>query len=450
MRERLSSPLRNLLRSKFVQDTITLQAGKLALTAINFATFAIVARGLGSEAYGVYRLALTMHGLLMTLNLTGLGPSTITRLSEAIGGHDRARTRDLMGFFVQMSLIVALIASGAAFTFGPAFAGASYDNPFIGELMRLYTLILFFRPIYNLSLIALQSTRAMRRYTALENGASLFEALLKIAAVLPGGGPMGIIVAHLVAAIGRAGAGIWVYRRLQRQQPEVLPTVREVITAARRNSPRPYWRFGVLLALDKNLAGLYTLLPQQLLGMWAGEAAVGFLNLGLGALQYPALLFSGILTNLAARLPAAAGSGDYARLAANFRRVMRWIAPLAVGMYGLFALLAPVVVFVLGPEYVPATQVIRILCLYGAVTAIGGIFGPLYRTLRLMRAILAVKVAALALAALPAAWLIQTQGAAGGAWAIDLVYAIAVALTIGVTWPHLRRLAELQARPVGE
>ncbi len=444
MLERLRAWLGSLLRSKFVQDTITLQAGRLVLTAVGFATFVVVARLLGPEQYGLYQTALVMHGLLLTFDLTGLGPSTITRLSEAVAACDRSQARALMGYFLQMSLLVAVLASGVAWLFGPGFARASYGNAYIGELMRVYTLSLFLTPLYQLVLLTLQSARAMRAYTALENVASLGESGLRIGAVLLGLGPAGVIAAHLLAALLKAVGSAWLYRRWQRRLPDVLPGFGEVLLAARRNSPRPYWRFGVLLAVDKNLASLFTLLPLQLLGMWASPTEVGFLRLGLGALSYPALLFDGILANLAARLPADVGRRDYLRLQDNFRRVARWIVWLSLGLFGTFALAAPLIVPLLGAEYVPAIPLVRVLCLYGAITGVGGIFGPLYRTLRLMRAILAVKLAALALAALPAAWLILSYRSLGGAWAVNLVYAISLVLTVAVTWPQLRRRAREQ------
>ncbi|MBN2472707.1 MAG: oligosaccharide flippase family protein, partial [Anaerolineae bacterium] len=242
MLQRLRALLHNVLRSKFVRDTITLQAGTLALTAVNALSFVVIVRGLGPEQYGVYQLVITMHGLLMTLNLTGLGPSTITRLAEAVGAGDQARARDLMGFFLQASLAVAVLAGLVAWGFGPAFARASYANVTIGELYRIYVLVLFFEPVYRLVLLALQSLREMRRFTILENGALILEALFKIGVVLLGGGASGVIAAHLAAVIARAIIAVLVYRRQQRARPEVLPAIPAVLGAALRNSPRPYWQ----------------------------------------------------------------------------------------------------------------------------------------------------------------------------------------------------------------
>ncbi|MBN2470708.1 MAG: hypothetical protein JXN59_08300, partial [Anaerolineae bacterium] len=191
-------------------------------------------------------------------------------------------------------------------------------------------------------------------------------------------------------------------------------------------------------------SSLYTLLPVQVVGMVAGEAAAGFLRLGLNALSYPNLLFKGILTNLETRLPADAGQGNYARLADNFLRLNRWLVPASVALYGGFALFAPLVLPILGEEYVPAIAVIRVLCITGLITGIGGSFGPLYRTLRMMRAMIVVKIAALVLAALPGLWLITTREALGGAWTVNLLYVLSVGMTMALVWTRLARLARDQ------
>ncbi len=440
MLQRLIDEIKRLGRSKFVRDTVTLQAGSLALTAIGAASFVVVARGLGREAYGVYQLVLNSYGLLMTLNLTGLGPSTITRLAEAIGAGDRDRVRDQMAFFVQVSLAVAVLALAAAALFGPLLA----VNPLISDLLLVYMLTLFLLPWHHLLLLVLQALRIMHGYTLLDNAGNLIEAVLKIAVVLLGWGAAGVIGALVATAAVKAVGSLILYRRLQRQRPELLPTVGEVLGAARRNSPRPHWQLGFLLAVDKNVAALYTLLPVQALAMISGEAAAGFLRLGLHALSYVNMLFNGILTNLESRLPALAGQGDYTRLADNVRRVLRYLIPIAAVMYGGFALLAPLVAPILGEEYVPAIPVIRVLCLFGLVTGIGGVFGPLYRTLRVMRGILAIKIGALVAMLAPGFWLIASYGEVGGAWAIVLIYVLSVGLTIALIWPRLRRLAAEQ------
>ena len=466
--------VQRFLGIKFVQDTITLQAGKMVLTAISVGSGIILLRGLGKDEYGIWSTMLTLYGLLLFFNLTGVDQSTLTRLSESLSAGNRTLTRDLMAFYLQVAVVVSVIFSTVAFLVGPSIAQSSYNSRAVGELMAVYTLVYLPLSIYQLMLLVLQSRRSMRAYTLLENGGVVIDAALVVVVVVTQTGAAGLVVAYLCSALIKAVGSVWAYRDLQRRRPETLPDIGEILTGARHNSPRPYWRFGFTLAIDKNLASLFILLPQQLVGMAHGPAAVGFLKLALSALNKPAVIFTGVLTNLAARIPADVGRGEYSRLQFNLKRVGLVVIPGVLVIFGAFAVLAPLAVPILiGEEYTPVIPLIRVLCIYAVITGVGGMFGPLYRSLRLMRPILVSKVAALALAALPALWLITQPfealigaetinrlshalhvlpplwladnfAALGGAWAITLVYAISVGLTIAITWPVVRRRARAE------
>ena len=71
------------------------------------------------------------------------------------------------------------------------------------------------------------------------------------------------------------------------------------------------------------------------------------------------------------------------------------------------------------------------------------------RALRLMRQAIVVKIVTLVVMALPGIWLVQQAGALGGAWTINVLYVVSVALTAAVTLPELKRRAmprmEIQA-----
>jgi len=437
--------LRRLVRIKFVRDTLALQTGSLVSVTVGVLASIILVRGLGAAQYGLYSLMLTMYGLLMTLNLTGLGPSATTQISEAVAAGDRAETARVMAFFVQMSLAVAVIAAALTLPLAPGVAARSYDEASIGRLLQIYIFTLFFTPIQNLALTLLKSTRSMQAYTVFDNITAVLDAGLILAAILLDGTARGVVIARLISAGAGMLLSLQVYARLQRRHTATLPPLSEVARALRTTSPRPYWRFGFQLALDKNLSQLYTLLPLQMLGMWATPQAAGYLRMALSALERPALFFSGILINMSVQIPGDYGRREYGRLRANFVRVLRWIVPLAVAVFGTFSLAAPLLVpIIYGDDYRPAVPAIIVLGVYGTVTGIGGIFGPLYRSLRIMRVILLTKLIALGVAALPAVALVRTWGVVGGAWSINLMFSVSIALTILVTWPRLTALARSQ------
>jgi O-antigen/teichoic acid export membrane protein len=85
-----------------------------------------------------------------------------------------------------------------------------------------------------------------------------------------------------------------------------------------------------------------------------------------------------------------------------------------------------------------------VLCVYGAITAAGGIFGPLYRALDMNRVALAVKLLTALVVLVPGALLVMNAGAVGGAWVVNALYALSVAGTAATTLPALRGRARTE------
>jgi O-antigen/teichoic acid export membrane protein len=202
----------------------------------------------------------------------------------------------------------------------------------------------------------------------------------------------------------------------------------QIVRRALRISPRPFLGFGLLNALDKKVANLYTEIPLQLVGIYAGTAAAGYLEVGFKALSIPALLGSALFDNLQAVVPQAIGRGEYARLRRDQLRIVIGLATLSAVFYSAFALLVPVLVPVLfGAAWALAVPAVVTLAVYGAVTMVGGVFGPLYRALNLMRPILTIKVGAL-LVIVPGLWLLMQISAVESAWRVNGLLAPAIPL----------------------
>jgi O-antigen/teichoic acid export membrane protein len=127
---------------------------------------------------------------------------------------------------------------------------------------------------------------------------------------------------------------------------------------------------------------------------------------------------------------------------------LRVLVALGIGglaLYGVLALVAPFVIPpILGDEWTGAIPPLVVLTIYGAVTTVGGVFGPLYRAFNRMRAALIAKITALVVVIPFGVVLIQQLGsqnaALGGAWMINGLFTVSVGIT-GVVM-----LRELQKR----
>jgi PST family polysaccharide transporter len=437
--------MQSFLRRKFVRDTLALQIGKVGVTGFTVLSSALIFRLLGPQNYGIWSLAWSFFSIAQALDLSGTSISTTTRLAMAVGAKDERLILDLMGFYVKVSSAVAIIGTALLALLGPPIARLAYSgDPRIGVLAAWVSVTVLTDAYYNLVIITLQCRRMMRSLALLQNINQAMLVGCVAVALLISPTPEGMVAARLAYSASTMLVALAFYTRLRLAGMVAFPSIGAVVARVRAVPVRPYWRFGVLNAVDKNITNLYTEIPVQLLGILAGGAAAGYLELGMKAMTVPNLLTSAVFDNLQAVVPQAVGRGDFARLWANLLRVIGALALAAVGFYTVFVLVVPLIVpIIYGEQSIPAVPVIQALAVYGAVTMVGGIFGPLYRALYLLRSIIPVKVVSLLLMLLPGIVWSANAGALGGAWMLNGLYVVSIALTVVVTLPALRRKAVL-------
>jgi O-antigen/teichoic acid export membrane protein len=430
----------HFLRRKFVRDTLILQIGKVGVTTLSTLSSVLVFRLLGPETFGIWALAQSFFAISQAFDFTGVELSTGTRLAAAIGAENDSEILNLLGFYIKISTLWALTTLILMAVIAPLTASLIYGgNARIGILAVWLSLSVLTDALYNLFVITLQSCRLMRALALLQNLNQLTLALCIVVALVTNATPEGMVAARLAYSGLTMIIAFIFYQRFRTQGSRIFPPFLRVIVHARAVPIGPYWRFGVLNALDKNVANLYSEIPLQLVGIFGGHAAAGYLELGFKAMTLPGMFTSAVFDNLQAVVPQAVGRRDFARLWHNFTRILLTLTGAAIGFYVVFALAMPIIVPLLyGAKAISAVPVIVVLSVYGAITTVGGIFGPLYRALYLLRAAIIIKVGALILMLVPGLFLVQTLGASGGAWMVNLLYALTVILTAGVTLPVLR------------
>lgn len=465
MTPEIPSRLRSLFRSKFVRDTLALQIGKIGVTVSTLLAALLVARLLGVQAYGVWALAQSLFSIAQVFDLTGIITSTSTTLPMAVGAKDERRILDLLAVYVQIMAVWALILLIGLVLVAPPLADRSYGDSRAGLLAATLALTVLPDALYNLVITTLQSQRAMTLLAGFQNVNQFTFLVCTAGALLISPTPEGMVGARLVYSVTTMAMALWLYARQRRRYEVPYPAMGQIARRALGISPRPFLGFGLMNALDKKVANLYTEIPLQLVGIYAGTAAAGYLEVGFKALSIPALLGSALFDNLQAVVPQAVGRGDYARLRRDLLRIVVGLAAAAAVFYSGFALFVPVFIpLVFGTAWTLAVPAVVTLAVYGGVTLVGGVFGPLYRALNLMRPILAIKVGALLvilpglgllaqISAVESAWrvngllaptipLLEQNGAVVGAWMVNGLMIVSVGLTVAVSLAALRRAAQ--------
>jgi len=434
--------LRALLQRKFVRDTLILQVSNVGVTGLTMLSSILVFRLLGSTQYATWVLVQSFLAIWVTFNVSGVGLATRTLLPMAIGKHDQQEILNLLAFYVRISVIWAVGLTTLMAVFAVPLADRLYeDGAHVGALAVLLSLTSLADALYQVVIISLQSQREMRRYAILQNANQAILVLTTLVALLTQPTPESLVIARLCYSLLTMLLALRVYQRFRRNAPD-FPPLSAIFRHATQVKVGSYLRFGFGNAVDKNIANFFNEVPIQILAITFGSVEAGYLGLALRALSLPGQLTGALFDNLSAVIPQEIGRRNYARL---WKSLLQIIATLIIGgglFYLAFAVIVPYFIpLVYGEEAIPVVPFVTVLCIYGLITLVGGVFGPLYRAFFLLRQIIFVKIVALAVM-VPLGFLLTTQlGAIGGAWMINGLFALSVGATIALVLPVLRERA---------
>lgn len=436
----VAGPFRRLLGRRFAREVLTLQAGSLATMGLQFAASVAIANLLGAARYGSYFQARALLDLVNIMANLAVGQALITRLAAAHARGDAEESLRLMGYFLKVGLTVSLIEAAVGFLGGPYIGAMVLKDGEIGGLAR----ILFVSPpllvVFNMVVLALQSSRQVARLTLLENGALMGTSLLSVVVVALGGGLQGLLYAVALAPLFTSAAALLVYRATV---PRVVafPTIRQLLRAAPGIPYSRYFAFSALVSLDKNFANLLNLLPTLLLGRLAGDAQVAFFRVGYNLMNFLAVPLAPISRNLYAALSETLSHRGGARLGGAMLKVTVVAGGISVLATGAMLLASPYILLIYRPEYAAVQPVIYTLGLRFALLGFGVGLGPIYQVLNAMKLALATKLVP-AVIMFGGGWvLIGEYGAVGAALTIVLAYLVGdITNAVLVPW-MLRRAA---------
>ena len=403
---------------RFVRAAATLQVGSLGLTAIGFGASIVLARTLGPGGYGTYSLVMSAGTTIGLLRRLGQDYAATTGVAEGYGAQDHRRVRDALVFYVALSVITSVAVLPPAILLAPWVGTRVFGDEALGPLLQLYLVQGFWAVVPGWTVIALQASRRMGMLIGFENATTLVSSLLPVAIVLSGFGVYGVFWGQVVASLVALVAGYALYTRVQPTDP-LLPTTSELLRGIVRPAI-PLWertRFGLSIALDKNLVSLYTLVPILLLGLFVPDDEVGHLRAALSYMAIPAILLSPISRLLMVDLPELRVSAPE-RVRRSFVTVTLLGALASAALAVPFALVSWLGLPLLyGDDFRASVPLTVPLLLDAATLGLGIAAGPIFRTYDRTDLPIRTSVVLLVLG-VPAAYvLIQQFGALGAALA---------------------------------
>lgn len=382
--------IKRVFSIKFVRDLMVMQTGSFFSTGLAAIASVIYARVLGIESYAAYALIFAFVGLGGIFMNLGAVQTVLTLMSEAYVKKNREEIKYLGGYFIQIGLLTLFGSGLILILIAPIITGWFYHRSDIGELARLVLLANAIQISWNYYTVVLQVTRRIKRLTLIENINSLAGFLLNISAVACGFGLGGVIWAYFVSSVFFSIYAIGAYRRLEKQEP-LLPPLRQLIFSWDRRKFSYYFKFGFLVAIDKNLSNFYTTLPIFILGRFS-LSFVAYLKVAAAYAQIPLLLVGPVGRLLMVQLPQSKAYSyfilkrDYIRSTfGSFLICLACAAPLV-------ALSSFLITLMYGQKFAPAVYLSWPLIAGAVVSAIGVGDGPIYRVLHLIKQAIVINV----------------------------------------------------------
>jgi O-antigen/teichoic acid export membrane protein len=404
--------------SSFGRQLVKLQLGSLSLTAISFVASVLLARTLGPALYGAYTLVMTAGTTIGLLRRLGQDYASTTQLSEGYAIGDRRKVRDALVFYVFMSVVTSVLVLPLAILLAPWIGALFYGDADLTTPLMLYLVQGFWAVVPGWTVIALQASRRMGQLVVLENASSLAMAILPVGLALAGFGLLGVFTGQVIASLIAVGIGFVLYRRLVAEDP-LFPSIGELLRGIVSPS-LPLWpstRFGLSIALDKNLVSLYNLAPILLLASLVPEDEVGQLRVALSYMAIPAVLLTPISRLLMVDLPRLRVTAPE-RVRPAFVRLTLLSAGVSAALALAFAATGGMLIpLIYGAAYGEAAPLTLALLLDTASLGLGIAAGPIFRTYD--RTDLPIRTSiAILLVGLPATyWLAGAAGSLGAALA---------------------------------
>lgn len=416
-----SNNIQKIIQRRFVRDAAVLQSGMIVGNIIQALAGVLIARLLQPELFGTYSIVFNLASLIFIS--TGLQETVTAILGQTYTTQDRVSTHEALGFFFKFTLLFAL-ASLLIVGFLPGIAGHFYHNPMIGWYAGIIVIAsVISSTFFSASSMVLQVTNRIRSLTLLSLADQGVRLGISVLLVAVGFGVFGAVLGHGLGALLISLISLLVFRIVSRRD-QLLPSLRQLFQGFWNVRLKRYASFSLGVAVDKNIGGLYAILPVLLVGLYLPPAQVGFFKLSLGYINLAMSLFAPISILLNFELPKMVATQPQ-RVRAHFIRISLIGALLSTVITGAAILAAPVAFHILyGSSFTPSIQYVRYFWLYGTAFGIGIGLGSMWRAIQAVKISIIINVIVLSLGIPIALWLIRSSGIVGAIIAVTGWYLI--------------------------
>jgi lipopolysaccharide exporter len=342
------------LRNQAVTGVRWNAVSMVSVMLLQTAQTAALARLLPASEFGLIGLVLVAAAFAQSLADFGLGNAIIYRQAEDPGELSSIYWANVFGGCAAFAVVLAAAAPAASF----------YAAPSLARLLPLTGAVFLIAPLGQPLQAMLQKDLRFRSLFFCEAGGTLAGAAVAVACAFRMHGAYAFVMGQIAAAAVRA-AGLWIASPWH-------PSLRFRMTDLHR-----HLSFGLYQTGERLLNFGVQNVDKLLIGRLLGTAALGYYSVAYQMMMRPMLMLNPVVTRVAFPVFARMG-GDLRRLSDGFLEVVRLIAFVMMPLYlCLFAASGPLLRFLLGPGWVPAEGVFRVLVFLGLLFSLGNPVGSL-------------------------------------------------------------------------
>ncbi|MEK7645679.1 MAG: oligosaccharide flippase family protein [Patescibacteria group bacterium] len=365
----------------FVKNLAVLQVGNFSNTFIQGLTGIIIARLLQPELFGIYAISFSLAGLLVLVVSFGIQDTGAALVGGTYARENHQGTKEAFLFLGRLASVIAVL-SVVAILVAPSLAGKIYHNPLIGWYAGILVMASFISNTFlSFSALAYQVVGKIKQMTLLTFADQTLRNILAVLLVAAGLSITGAMSGHLLGAVAMLVVSVIAWERL-RKNHSMFPSFREFFTQSSNLQVRKHISFSAWVALDKNIATLFNLLPVLMVALYVSTTEVTYFKISLAYVNLVLGLMGPISTLLNVELPRMQ-SEDPAMLKKNFIRVSLYSLLCSIALTAGALVVSPIALRILyGSSFTPGVKYIIGLGIYGAFLGLGIGLGSMWRALR--------------------------------------------------------------------
>ena len=376
----LIEKIKRLWKKAFIRDVAVLQTQAIASTLLSIVASVVFARVLGPEKYGAYSLIFAFAGLLGIFINVGISQASLTLLPEAYAKKDKEEIKNISTYFFKIGFLMAGTVGLISIIFAPLISDFFYHDSQIGSLARWILLANIITLSFVFLCTCLQAIRKIKYLAAVEVINNSSQKILPIIFVVFGFGLAGLVWGYFLNALLFLIFSVFAYSILAKGN-SCLAGFKEIIGNFEKIKLKKYFNFGFLIAVDKNLGSLMSLLPIFLLGVFAPAQEVGFFKIALAYITIPNFLLGPISRILNVQLPKSKTCG-FDLLKKHFFQTSLYGGLISAFLVIPFIILAPwLIKLFYGSAYQASVNLVYYLAILSVCSGFGIGLGSLYMTL---------------------------------------------------------------------